>query len=280
MKASATGTNLLIMISALVISLGLLGCGMTITQQAAQRAVADAQIAVSDARTSQAPLYSTDKMKKAERLLKESEEAISRGRKQRAYTLAMRAEETARVAEQEARVYMEDSGLKAREYPVSSQTGAKYQPSLSASPASPRSTPQKQVLTMPAGKQVSPESFRYETPPQQMPDFVAPDDLPSAPDAVLSDAQIRIHNAVKTLEEAQAAVDSARAMIAKAQAEIGLSMSDFTLQQLRISGVSADMINLVESWYDYARGTAKTGNYEEASRAVKRAQSYAQSLSR
>ena len=133
---------------------------------------------------------------------------------------------------------------------------------------------------MPASKRAPSESFRYETPPQQMPDFVAPDNLPSAPDAALSSAQIRIHNAVKTLEEAQAAVDSARAMIAKAQAEIGLSMSDFTLQQLHLAGVSTDMVNLVKSWYDYARGTAEAGNYEEASRAVKRAQSYAQSLTR
>ena len=98
------------------------------------------------------------------------------------------------------------------------------------------------------------------------------------PDEVLSDTQIRVQEAVKTLEEAQAAVNSARTMIAKAQVEIGLSLSDLIIQQLRLSGASVDMVNMVNSWYDYANRAMEAGNYEEAARAIKRAQGYAQSL--
>jgi flagellin-like hook-associated protein FlgL len=270
MNAFAIGIRLLIMISILAIFLGLLGCGVTITQQAAQRAVSDAQIAVSDAKASNAQLYSADKMKMAERFLKEAEEAVSRGRKQRAYTLAMRAEETAQIAEQEAKAYLEDSDIDTSENietPVE-RTDVRYEPAASVSPEQPIYMPQRPVASMP------PESLRYEMPSQQMPGFVAP----YAPDTVRSDTQIRVQNAVKTLEEAQAAMDSARAMITKAQVEIGLSMSELTMQRLRASGVSTDMVNLVKSWYDYARRAAEAGNYEEASRAVKQAQSYAQSL--
>ncbi len=86
-------------------------------------------------------------------------------------------------------------------------------------------------------------------------------------------------NAALALEEAQNAINSARLMIAKAQVEIGLSTSDAVVQQLSMSGVSPDMVNLVSSWYDYARRMAEAGNYAEAAQAIKRAQDYAQSLS-
>lgn len=283
MKTFTVGIKLLTTISILVISLGLLGCGVAITQQSAQQAVTNAQVAVSDARISRAPLYSTDKMKKAERLLKEAEEAVSRGRKQRAYTLAVRAEEEARAAEKEASAYLEGSGISTREYvqsPVRPQTDVSYEIPPSADPVLPGSTFQRQERMMSTVRQASPESPRYEMPPQQVPGFATPDYMASAPDEMLSDTQIRVQNAIRTLEEAQIAVDSARTMIAKAQVEIGLSLSDLTIQQLRLSGVTADMVNMVNSWYDYAYRALEAGNYEEAARAIKRAQNYAQGLSR
>ena len=64
MKTFAIRIKLSIMISILIMLLGVLGCGVAITQQSAQQAVTDAQVAVSDARISRAPLYSTDKMKR------------------------------------------------------------------------------------------------------------------------------------------------------------------------------------------------------------------------
>jgi hypothetical protein len=281
MKAFVVRIELLVMISTLVMFLGLLGCGVAITQQTAQQAVTNAQAAVSDAKASRAPLYSADKMKKAERLLKEAEEAVARGRKQRAYTLAMRAEETARAAQQETIAYLEGSVTETREYeqyPARPQAEASHEPPPLASPTPPRSAAQRQEWTMPTDKQASPESLRYEMPPQQVPGSAKPEYTAPVPDKSLSDAQIRIQKAVRTLEEAQMAVNSARAMITKAQVEIGLCLSDSTIQQLRLSGVSADMVNMVNSWYDYAHRAVEAGNYEEASRAIKRAQSYAQSL--
>jgi len=273
MKVFSLGIRLLAMISVLAIYLGLLGCGVAITQQAAQRAVSDARMAVSDAKDSSAQLYSTDKMKKAERFLREAEEAVSRGRKQRAYTLATRAEETARMAEQEARVYLEDSGISTVEH---EQSLVRLQTRVSPDLPPTVSQTVPAVPPMPPSKQMPSESSVYEMPPQQVPGFAAP----SSPGMTLLDEQSRVQNVIQALVEAQKAIDSARIVVAKAQVEIGLSMSDFTVQQLRLSGVSTDMINVVNSWYDYARRAAQSGNYEEASRAIERAQGYAQSFSK
>lgn len=281
MKTCKMGTTLLIMILSTSLFLSLMGCGVAVTQQAAEHAVSDAQVAVSDARASSAQLYSTENMKRSERLLKEAENALSRDQKQRAYTLAMRAEDAARTAQQESLTYMRDTGVDIQEYKqdaaVPQISGAKPDTAVSVDPRFPSVAPQNPGMLTPPGKPVSSESLRYEMPPQQAPVFAPPGSVPYSSGISPMDSHFR--NAALALEEAQNAVNSALLMIAKAQVEIGLSTSDAVVQQLSMSGVSLDMVNLVSSWYDYARRTAEAGNYTEAAQAIKRAQDYAQSLS-
>lgn len=261
-----------------VILLIVMGCGVSITQQSAQRAVSDAQIAVSDARTARAPQYSTDKMKRAEVLLKEAEEALSRNRKQRAYTLAMNASKIARMAEQEASGQVAVAGTSAKEYayvPAPAKTQpmtAEYGTIIPASPQPAVLVPQKREMAMPPTGTASSGMYGYEMPPQQVPGLTPYGSVPMEASVSISDVQ----NTIQALEEAQIAIDTARATIIRAKVEIGLSMSEATVQQLSMYGGSANMVGLVRSWYDYARKAAEVGNYDEALRAIDRAQNYVQ----
>jgi tetratricopeptide (TPR) repeat protein len=255
-----------------------MGCGVAITQQSAQRAVSNAQVAVSDAKAARASQYSMEKMKRAERLLEDAEEALSRNRKQRAYTLAMNASKLARMAEQEANAQIADAGVSVRDY-VSTPAPAKTQPATveykTVTPAIPQSAivvPKKQEIAMPPARTAPSAASGYEMPPQQVPGIAPSSVMPAAASISISDAQ----SAIQALDEAQNAIDTARATIVRAKVEIGLAILKATVQQLSMSGGSTDMFNAVKAWYDYAQRAAEVGNYEEALRAIERAQSYAQ----
>ena len=82
--------------------LALLGCGVIVTQQAAQNAVDDAKSAIGIAKDADADIHSAGNMKRAEKLMSEAEVALSRKRRQRAYRLATQAEKAANEALAEA----------------------------------------------------------------------------------------------------------------------------------------------------------------------------------
>jgi len=262
-----------------VILVIIMGCGVAITQQSAQRAVSNAQVAVSEAKTARAPQYSMEKMKRAEKLLKEAEEALSRNRKQRAYTLAMNASKLARMAKQEANTQMADAGIiNVKEYvqvPAPAQTQPVTMKYNTVAPAIPQPAvvvPQRQEITTPPVRTAPAGVPGYEMPPQQVPGIAPSGIMPAAASISISDAQ----SAIQALEEAQIAVDTARATIVRAKVEIGLAILESTVQQLSTSGGSTNMVNAVKAWYDYAQSAAEVGNYDEALRAIERAQSYAQ----
>lgn len=271
-----------VVISFFSLLVGLLGCGVSITQQVALRAVEDAQIAVESAKQSRAQLYSANNMKRAQRLLEEAEEALSRNRKQRAYTFAIRAEEAANAAAEEANQYLGDDGVtdaKSYQVPGQTQTIDVRSGSPAMSTTTMRQDPGHDAKAKPQGQETLRPSTTVEFP--EVSQLEIPELAPTAtapPGMSLSDMQSRIQIAIQALEQAQSAVLAARSLMLRTQVEIGLSMSDSTIQKAHESGASVHVINVIKSWYDHARRSAELGNYEDAMKSIEQAQIYAQTL--
>jgi len=246
----------------------LFGCGMTITQDSAQRSVDDARVAVESAKESRADLYSTSDLRQAERLLTEARQALSRNRRQRAYTLATRAEKSARAAEEEAkkRLEMETAqvSLPTEVLPTTVTPTSPIQPTVTTQ--RPSEIPYTTIVSPPP---VSP------LPVQPIP---IPSGVPVQTSTLTSDIENRIQAAVQALEAAQNAVKAAQLLVSKIQVEIGLSRVETAIQQVRVTGAPAEVVNLIQSWYDQARQAATAGNYETALRFLERAQAYVQAI--
>jgi len=234
----------------LICFLSIFGCGV-ITQESAQHAVDNAKIAIDTAKESRADLYSANNLNKAERLLTEAQESLSRSRRQRAYNLATRAEKLAATAEGEAKQRMEG---------VSSLD----------------QVPQTKGTVLPTAPM--PSVSTQLTTPFQQPAGTVPSNVPTQETASLLDMQNRIQAAVQALEAAQNAVQAARVLVLKLQVELGLSMLDINIQQMQGTGVSQEAVNLIKLWYDQARQAAAVGNYESAFRHLQLAQTYIRTI--
>jgi len=262
----------LIRFLAVVCSLSFFGCGAIITQEAAQNAVDDAQIAVQTAKDGNAETYSAANIKKAERLLVEAQQALSRKRRQRAYRLATQAEKAAKAAEEEAKQRL---GI-APGYGQLPQPGEVTSATLVPRGAVQQVKPLQQPIDMsPSITYVLPGAAQSTTTLQQGTSFT-PSSVPVQSDLQVLDVQNRIQAAVQALEGAQRAVQAARLLVLKIQVEIGLSMADANIQQARQIGMSKEAVNSIQSWYDQARQAAALGNYENALRLLERAQAYTQ----
>lgn len=241
MKTYRTNQAKLLRTVGLVCLLSLFGCGSVITQQAAQDAVNDAQIAVQLARNSRADLYSAENLNSAERFLSEAQQSLLRNKPQRAHSLASRAEEAARLAEEDAK----------RRLQALSSLGQFSQPGG----LPPFSTTLPPALPQQTGVPLSNLTVQEQS---------------------VLEMQRRVQAAAQALQDAQNTVQAARLLVLKVQTEIGLSMADATLQQVRESRASKEMIDLIQSWYEQARQAAALGNYENALYFLERAQAYAQ----
>ncbi len=224
----------------------LFGCGSVITQEAAQQAVDDAQISVQLARSSRADLYSPGNLNDAERFLAEAEQALLRNRRQRAYSLANKALDASKAGEVEAKQRLQRL-----------QTTSPFSQFPQPGGLTPYST-----TTQPFTQ------FRQGT-------ERVPSNLTSQEQSLL-EMQNRVQAAAQALQEAQNTVQAARLLVLKIQTEIGLSMAETTLQQVRESRASKEMIDLIQSWYEQARQAAAQGSYENALYFLERAQTYAQ----
>lgn len=271
----AKKANLILILVAICL-VSVLGCGVSITQETAQQAVDNAQVAFETAKESQADTYSAGNLKKAERFLSEAEEALSRNKKQRAYTLAIKAEKAAKKAEEEAMKRMEAARAKEE---------AEQKPEVvdSVSDQIPQPGPIPSDVLVPTGPDQyvaplqQPEAIQYTPVPQQEPTAIPPG-APMQEDLTLADMQSRVRAAAQALEGAQRTVEAARLLILQIQVEIGLSGSTAIIQQTRDAGASADVVNLLQSWYDQSRKAAALGNYEDANRLLERAQTYAHAV--
>lgn len=250
----------------ILVLLLLSGCGISVTQESAQQALDGAHVAIEAAKGTDAQTYSPDNLKKAERLLDEAEDALSRNRRQRAYTLATRAAEAAKLAEDIAKQNLE--GI----YPDSQvpQADKKVFTEISAH----RDTMAESTLS-PTDEKISPSKPAIPSQPETEYTSTA---IPEKTGAPMSDVQSRIKAAIQALEEAQNAVMAARLLMFKTQAEIGLSMADATIQQARQNGAPTEVVNLMQSLYDQAKKDATAGKYEEAVSSIERAQTYAQAF--
>jgi len=271
----ARKANLILILVAIYL-VSVLGCGVSITQETAQQAVDNAQVAFETAKESQADAYSAGNLKKAERFLNEAEEALSRNKKQRAYTLAIKAEKAAKKAEEEAMKRMETARAKeeAEQMPevVDSLSDQIPQPGPIPSDALVPTGPDQYVAPF-----QQPEAIQYTPVPQQEPTAIPPG-APIQEGLTLADMQSRVRAAAQALEGAQRTVEAARLLILQIQVEIGLSGSAAVIQQTRDTGASADVVNLLQSWYDQSRRSAALGNYEDANRLLERAQTYAHAV--
>lgn len=267
----------LILILVTICLASVLGCGVAITQETAQQAVDNAQVAFETAKGSQADTYSADNLKKAERFLNEAEKALSRNKKQRAYTLAVKAEEAAKKAEEEAmqRIEAERAKEEIEQMPeVVDKTVSDQIPQPGAIPSDVLvpTGPDQDVAPL-----QQPEAIQYTPAPRQEPTTIPPG-IPMQEGLTLADMQSRVRAAAQALEGAQRTVEAARLLVLQIQVEIGLSGSAAVIQQMRDAGASADVVNLLQSWYDQSRRSAALGNYEDANRLLERAQTYAHAV--
>jgi uncharacterized protein YceK len=272
----AKKANLILILVAICL-VSVLGCGVSITQETAQQAVDNAQVAFETAKESQADTYSADSLKKAERFLSEAEKALSRNKKQRAYTLAVKAEEAAKKAEEEAMQRIEAARVKEE----IEQMPEVVDKTVSDQIPQPGAIPSDVLVPTGPDQYVAPlqqpEAIQYTPAPQQEPTTIPPG-APMQEGLTLADMQSRVRAAAQALEGAQSTVQAARLLILQIQVEIGLSGSAAVIQQTRDAGASADVVNLLQSWYDQSRRAAALGNYEDANRMLERAQTYAHAV--
>jgi len=239
------------------------GCAVTITYESAKAAVNDARFAIENAKRSGVDIKSSDNIVKAEKLLNEAEYALTRNRRQRAYTYANRAAEMARLSQEDIEEPLPaTSGKKVYDLAAPSTDTYYERGQTAAKPLPEDETSVRDIITKAS-----------DTKPK-----IQPQELFQSAPMETQDLQSQIKAAMQALYEAEKAVQAAKLLMLKSHAEVGISSSDNVVQQLKQNEAPSDVVNMVQSRYDQARKAISLGQYEQAVALIEQAQTYAQAF--